>query len=184
MEESTEQKSYGYGKRPLWQWIVLYLVIAIVLYGLVYYFYFSKKGGYSSQTGQYRTQQAVSPTVPEMMAPSGVASTSGDIVMPKTDATKGTYLAGFRGMTLYIFDKDKAGVSNCTDNCAIMWPPYAASKTASSSSMPINITQIKRADGSMQYALKGMPLYYYTPDKKPGDTTGDGVGGTWHLAKP
>lgn len=31
----------GYGKRPLWQWAVIYLVIAVVLYGLAYYFFFS-----------------------------------------------------------------------------------------------------------------------------------------------
>jgi len=30
----------GYGKRPMWQWVVLYLVIAIVLYGLIYFIFF------------------------------------------------------------------------------------------------------------------------------------------------
>jgi predicted lipoprotein with Yx(FWY)xxD motif len=28
-----------------------------------------------------------------------------------------------------------------------------------------------------------MPLYLWQGDKKPGDITGDGVGGVWHLAK-
>lgn len=37
----------GYGKRPLWQWILIYLVIGAVVYGAIYYFYFSKKGGYN-----------------------------------------------------------------------------------------------------------------------------------------
>jgi len=37
----------GYGKRPLWQWIAIYVVVGGLLYGLVYYFYFAKNGGYS-----------------------------------------------------------------------------------------------------------------------------------------
>lgn len=48
MENGYQKKSYGYGKRPLWQWIVLYVVIGAVVYGAVYYFFLAKKGGYSS----------------------------------------------------------------------------------------------------------------------------------------
>lgn len=40
-----EQKG-GYGKRPLWQWIVIYLIIGGVIYGLIYYFAIAKRGGY------------------------------------------------------------------------------------------------------------------------------------------
>ena len=32
--------------------------------------------------------------------------------------------------------------------------------------------------------LQGKPLYLFVKDTKPGDTSGDGVGGVWHLAKP
>ena len=61
MEEKDTQKS-GYGKRPLWQWIVIYLVIGGIAYFLIYYFVLAKKGGYgtggglnygSSQSTQY-----------------------------------------------------------------------------------------------------------------------------------
>lgn len=55
----------GYGKRPLWQWVVIYLVIGGIIYAGIYYFFLAKKGGYNSnQSGQYQspaTQQA-SPT--------------------------------------------------------------------------------------------------------------------------
>ncbi|MBI2011272.1 hypothetical protein HYS91_00750 [Candidatus Daviesbacteria bacterium] len=44
-EASSENKGSGYGKRPLWQWIVIYLVIGAIVYGLVYYFILSKPGG-------------------------------------------------------------------------------------------------------------------------------------------
>lgn len=42
----------GYGKRPLWQWILIYLVVGGVVYGLVYYFVFAKRGGYDYGTAQ------------------------------------------------------------------------------------------------------------------------------------
>lgn len=42
-----EKKISGYGKRPVWQWVLLYLVVGGVIYGLIYYFVFAKKGGYN-----------------------------------------------------------------------------------------------------------------------------------------
>lgn len=48
-DNQTNQKpAKGYGKRPMWQWVVIYLVIAIVVYGLVYLLFFHKGGGGSS----------------------------------------------------------------------------------------------------------------------------------------
>ncbi|MEO8186844.1 MAG: hypothetical protein ABI580_05700, partial [Burkholderiaceae bacterium] len=41
-----------------------------------------------------------------------------------------------------------------------------------------------RDDGAKQWAYKGQPLYQWANDKKPGDKTGDGVGGVWKIAKP
>lgn len=43
----TEQKNYGYGKKPLWQWVLIYLVVGGLIYAAIYYFYLAKKGGYS-----------------------------------------------------------------------------------------------------------------------------------------
>jgi hypothetical protein len=46
MEEKTPspQKGYGYGKKPLWQWIVIYLIVGAIVYGLIYYFLINKSG--------------------------------------------------------------------------------------------------------------------------------------------
>jgi predicted lipoprotein with Yx(FWY)xxD motif len=43
---------------------------------------------------------------------------------------------------------------------------------------------LTRGDGSNQWAYKDKPLYRFAKDQKPGDLTGDGVGGVWHVAKP
>ena len=39
-------------------------------------------------------------------------------------------------------------------------------------------------DGSKQWAFRGMPLYYFIKDTKPGDKMGQGMGGVWNVAKP
>lgn len=49
--ESSEYPKGGYSKRPLWQWILIYLVIGGAIYLAVYYFYFGKKGGTSYNYG-------------------------------------------------------------------------------------------------------------------------------------
>jgi predicted lipoprotein with Yx(FWY)xxD motif len=85
-------------------------------------------------------------------------------------------------MTLYTFAKDMPGVSNCNDNCAKNWPPLAAAADA----QPMgDWTIVTRADGSKQWAYKGLPLYTWVKDQKPMDATGDGMGnGAWKIAVP
>ena len=41
---ATQPPAKGYGKRPVWQWVVIYLIVAIVLYGLAYLIFFRKSG--------------------------------------------------------------------------------------------------------------------------------------------
>lgn len=170
-----QAKGYGYGKRPLWQWILLYIVIGAIVYGLIYYFVFAKKGGY-----QYTAPAAVSPSASPSSASPSSATQSGALYATRTDPTKGTYMTDTKGMTLYTFDKDTTGVSNCYNACAKTWPPYLVSAQAT---LPASMTIITRTDGTKQYAWKGMPLYYFASDTKPGDLLGDGVGTVWHIVK-
>ena len=90
-------------------------------------------------------------------------------------------LTGSNGMTLYTFDKDAGGKSMCNGPCATNWPPLNAMDGDRASG---DHTIIVRDDGKKQWALKGKPLYYWSKDQKPGDRTGDGVNGVWHVAKP
>jgi predicted lipoprotein with Yx(FWY)xxD motif len=96
----------------------------------------------------------------------------------KTSA--GTVLTDPKGMTLYTYDKDAAGTSNCVDQCATNWPPAMAT----ASDKPVgDLTIIKRPDGTMQWADDGKPLYTFIQDKKPGDVTGDNMKNVWHVVK-
>lgn len=106
----------------------------------------------------------------EDMTPAKVAETS-----------KGKAFVDAKGMTLYTFDRDTAGKSACTGQCATNWPPFKAGANAMAMG---EWTLVKREDGATQWAYKGKPLYTWAKDAKPGDATGDGVNNVWHIAKP
>ncbi|GGY86014.1 hypothetical protein GCM10011613_33780 [Cellvibrio zantedeschiae] len=84
------------------------------------------------------------------------------------------------GMTLYIFDKDTIGASNCTSvQCMTNWPPLIADDNAVAEK-PLTI--ITRGDGHKQWALRDKPLYFFVGDNAAGDVKGEGVAGVWHVA--
>ena len=96
------------------------------------------------------------------------------------ETSLGVVLADSKGMTLYVFDKDTPGVSNCYDKCAANWPPLAAPADAMAMG---EWTVVERKDGTRMWAYKGMPLYTFVKDKAPGDVTGEGAAGLWHVAR-
>ena len=167
MEEvvkSVEGKS-AYGKRPLWQWIVLYLVIAIIVYGIIYYLFVHKQNPYTNQASTSQQTHQVQNSVYKMMSKDKL----------------GNVMTDLKGMTLYTFAKDTTGTSNCTGQCLSNWPAYVA--PSATGNLPADITVIKRSDGTLQYAWKGMPLYYYAKDGDSGDAYGNGIGGVWSVVK-
>ncbi len=158
-------------------WIVVAIIVVIL--GVVVYL--NKHAIKTMLTGY----SAPATTTQNPNAPATTTQTqtqTGAVIQTLTDPAKGAYLAGANGMSLYVFDKDTKGVSNCTGGCLSVWPPYTAS--SATATLPTNVTVITRSDGTMQYAYKGLPLYYYASDAKSGDVLGDGINGVWHLAKP
>lgn len=73
------------------------------------------------------------------------------------------------GLSLYTFQADTEGVSNCSGQCLNEWPPQ---HVPPGTELPAPFGQIKGNDGLLQLTLKGMPLYHYDDDKKPGDAFG------------
>jgi predicted lipoprotein with Yx(FWY)xxD motif len=84
------------------------------------------------------------------------------------------------GKTLYIFKKDSTDTSNCNDNCAKAWPPFAV---ADASKANAQFKVITRKDGTKQWSFNGQPLYYYAGDSAPGEMSGEGSGGVWYVIR-
>ena len=82
---------------------------------------------------------------------------------------------------------DSATASTCTGACATAWPPLAVpagSNATGGTGVAGAFATLTRDDGSLQWAYGGKPVYTWKSDTKPGDTTGEGVGGVWHVARP
>jgi predicted lipoprotein with Yx(FWY)xxD motif len=98
-----------------------------------------------------------------------------------TTTGKGQTLVNPKGMTLYTYDKDTEGKSSCNAACATNWPPFLAPASATASG---DWSTITRTSGSKQWAYKGKPLYTWSKDTQPGETSGDGIKTVWHVAQP
>ena len=123
---------------------------------------------------------------PATSTPAAPASTSATAVL-KTEITRtGTVLASSRGLTLYYYAEDKpgSGTSVCTGGCASAWPPLTAPVTAPAGvHLPGPLGLITRPGGVKQVTLNGYPVYFYSGDKAPGQATGNGIAGAWHVIK-
>lgn len=99
----------------------------------------------------------------------------------------GNVLVGPNGRTLYMFAKDTTpGESACYDKCAVNWPPLIT-EGAPVAGPGVNadlLGVITRTDGAMQVTYNGMPLYYWSQDKRPGDVRGQHVNGVWFVVNP
>jgi len=76
MNNSTSDYNSGYGKRPVWQWVLLYIVIGGAIYGLIYYFILAKKGGYQNSQSLYPTAQPQSTSQPTSTSSASSSSTT------------------------------------------------------------------------------------------------------------
>ena len=98
----------------------------------------------------------------------------------------GGILVDSKGITLYDFVKDKGKMSVCYGACAALWPPLIThGKPVAGPGVRASLLgTTKRTDGSLQVTYGGHPLYYFVTDRKPGQTTGQGVnqfGGPWWV---
>jgi len=101
----------------------------------------------------------------------------------KTDL--GNYLTDGHGRTLYYFDKDTKGVSNCSGGCLANWPAFYAPNIAAPTGLNSkDFGTLTRTDGTKQTTYKGFALYYWIKDVNHGDTTGQGVGKVWFVVDP
>jgi predicted lipoprotein with Yx(FWY)xxD motif len=95
-------------------------------------------------------------------------------------------LVTLRGLTLYSLSAERNGRFICTDAyCKSLWTPLVVTKGTTPSGAHLLAT-VERPDGRTQVTYKGLPLYTFNEDTKPGDTKGDGFRdvGVWRPATP
>ncbi|GAA4008344.1 SCO0930 family lipoprotein [Streptomyces sp. NBC_01352] len=97
------------------------------------------------------------------------------------------------GHTVYRFMKDTQWPmsTKCTGDCLDKWPvvaPVDANDTKGidlqGSTPNRGYVVFDRPDGIKQQSIDCVPIYTFAGDKKPGDTNGQGVGGTWYAVAP
>ncbi|MFJ3924436.1 SCO0930 family lipoprotein [Streptomyces sp. NPDC090022] len=119
-------------------------------------------------------------------AGAGAAKAGGELKIAQNE-TLGQVLTDGAGFTLYRFDKDtaKPPKSNCDGDCAKAWPPVPAGDVQAAAGMDAALLgEVVRTDGSKQLTVAGWPAYRFAKDIAPGETKGQGVGGTWFALAP
>jgi predicted lipoprotein with Yx(FWY)xxD motif len=143
----------------------------------------------SGASGSPAASASSSPSAAGSPEASGQAAGPPEVyeVTVATDATYGAHLAGEDGKSLYIFGKDSANTSACSGTCTANWPPFllgASDTVKAGAGVTGTLATFKRADGSTQVTINGLPLYYFANDSAAGAVNGQGIGGLWHLASP
>jgi predicted lipoprotein with Yx(FWY)xxD motif len=137
--------------------------------------------GSSSKSSAESATTTVAPTT-SVAAATTVPAASATVSSAQNTTIGKAILVDSKGMTLYVWDTDKtANASECakTPACIQAWPPvyatgtptYGAGLTASM------FSTFTTANGMKWVTVNGKPLYTWINDKKPGDTTGQGVNG-------
>lgn len=129
---------------------------------------------------------ATTPTPAAAGGSAGGSSTAG-VLLKIASTSLGQVVVDGNGMTIYQYDKDtqNSGKSTCTGQCAAAWPAVETdSATPNVQGVTGKVGTIAGVDGKKQVTLDGWPLYLYAPDKNPGDTSGQGVGGVWWVLSP
>ena len=101
----------------------------------------------------------------------------------------GRILVDSKGITLYDFVQDKGTTSTCYGACAALWPPLLTTgKPIAGTGVRASLLgTTKRKDGKLEVTYGGHPLYYFVTDRKPGQTTGQGInqfGAPWWVISP
>jgi len=113
------------------------------------------------------------------------SSASGSTIALRETAL-GKIIVDSAGFTVYDFSRDQKNKDACQSvgGCTSVWPPLVSSSAAKAGS-GLNASQlgtITLSNGKKQVTYFGHPLYLYTGDEHPGDTSYVGAtqfGGKW-----
>jgi predicted lipoprotein with Yx(FWY)xxD motif len=130
-----------------------------------------------------------SASAPATPAPASSPQSSGGLAISTTSGPDGTYLSGASGRAIYLWVADSGSKSNCSAECAKVWPPVLTNgkPTAASGVSASDLATTTRSDGAKQVTYMGHPLYYFIADSSSDPTKGQGsdsFGAKWWLVAP
>jgi predicted lipoprotein with Yx(FWY)xxD motif len=140
----------------------------------------------SSSSATAAASHTATPAASHAATPAASSAAASTVATAANSALGKTILVNARGMTLYKYDQDTSGASNCTGSCATAWPPLTVTSGTSptgGSGVTGTLATITRPDGTKQVTYNGAPLYTWKQDTKAGDVTGDGVN-SFHAVTP
>jgi predicted lipoprotein with Yx(FWY)xxD motif len=182
-------------KAPARAWFSLVALVALALLAAC---------GSTTSTGSTAAPNATSNTTASSTATSSggrygsgygngsttpTVNSSGSLIQAATATVKGTsetILTNTQGRTLYYRTIDMPPTTVCSGGCASVWPPLLVSGSntpTSTTSLPGKLSVQADANGN-QVEYNGHPLYIFSGDTAPGQTTGEGFGGIWHVCTP
>jgi predicted lipoprotein with Yx(FWY)xxD motif len=140
--------------------------------------------GGSSSSSAASGPTATSTSATGQSSTSALGITPGSTVLTVQKSAIGYVLSLANGHVVYTYDKDtKGGSPTCTGSCADIWTAVTGKPLASTADkLPGTLGTVSMANGAKQVTWNGMPLYTYK-GAKVFVTTGNGIGGVWHVIK-
>ncbi|GAB2853119.1 SCO0930 family lipoprotein [Streptomyces deserti] len=125
----------------------------------------------------------------------GGAEAAGELpgLSTRNDPKLGEIVIDKNGHTVYRFMKDSQWPMKtaCTGACRDKWPVVAPVDAKDTKGIDLQgstpnrgYVVFDRPDGIKQQTIDCIPIYTFAGDKQPGDTNGQGVGGTWFAIRP
>ena len=121
-----------------------------------------------------------------VMAATG-STTSSRATIDVRKGTLGTMLVAANGHTLYRYTVDSTDVNRCSKvtTCNAYWPALlvkpGTKPTAGTGASARLVGTIGASNGMRQVTYAGFPLYFFSGDKKAGQTNGQAFGAKWYV---
>ncbi|MGH8777248.1 MAG: COG4315 family predicted lipoprotein [Jiangellaceae bacterium] len=108
------------------------------------------------------------------------AAAASDATVDVANTSLGDVLVDAQGFTLYVFDMDEPGTSNCSGECLDSWPPAIVDEGFEvADGLDQAMFGTIDAPSGTQLTVNERPLYTFAADAAPGDVNGQAVRGVW-----
>jgi len=149
MEEATQNTSGGYNKRPLWQWLVIYVIIGAIIYGAIYYFFLSKNNGYNNKSSDnsYSSQNpspssAMMNEIKTVLKPVNSNEAGTAILTEEIGQTK--VEINLTGFTKDIVQPAHIHLGDCPGVGSVKYPLTSITNGESTTTLPVTLDQLKK----------------------------------------